>query len=102
MRLASSTRSARSVGVQRGRLTPRRRMRSCWRRRAFSAMTAGRGRSPTSCALSPRPDRRVSLPRAGSAGVCEQGFARDGHRGGIGGSASRAPRRVQTPAARCP
>ncbi len=44
-RLASSTRSARSAGVQRGRLALRRKTRSCWRRKAFSATRAGQ-RSP--------------------------------------------------------
>jgi len=49
-RLASSTRSARAVGVQRGRLPLRRRTRSCWRRKAFSAMRAGRPRTRSASA----------------------------------------------------
>jgi len=49
MRLARSTSSARSAGVQRGRLTVRRRMASWWRRSAFAATSAGllRATSPS-------------------------------------------------------
>jgi hypothetical protein len=54
-REASSTSSARSVGVQRGRLLPRCGIARWWRRKAFSATSAGRLRARS--ALTPASDR---------------------------------------------